>query len=193
PEYLVQFAYLGSAYMECVMGVENPRVALLNNGAESHKGTPTLVEANKMLRNEASLNFVGNVEGKDVPFGTCDVVVADGFAGNVMLKTSEGMCRFVMLKMKEKVFGGIGGKISSVLKGNDIKDLDRFFDAKEYGGAPFLGLSKPVIKAHGDSDAKAVCAAIEQAIKYVDTGVIDKISVYAEKFPKAAPGAKSEG
>lgn len=183
-EYLVQFAYLGMAYMECVMGIRNPRIGLLNNGAEPHKGTPVLIDTNKLLSKDERLNFIGNVEGKDVPFGVCDVVVADGFSGNVMLKTSEGMSKFVVEKMRGRLFHGISGKLSSVLKGKEVDYVSRFFDAKEYGGAPFLGLSKPVIKAHGDSDAIAICAALEQAIKYTETGVIEKIANYAVNFPK---------
>ena len=184
PEYLVQFAYLGSIYMEKVLGIQNPRVALLNNGTEIHKGTALVLETYKMLRETPDLNFVGNVEGKDVPFGKCDVVVTDGFTGNVMLKTSEGVSNYMIQGVREKIFGGLAGKISSLLKGGEALRLFRRVDVKEYGGAPFLGLSKPVIKAHGDSDARAVCAAIDQAIQYVKMGVIEEITACADRFPK---------
>ena len=184
PEYLVQFAYLGSIYMERVLGVKSPRVALLNNGTEIHKGTMLAIQTNTMLREASGINFVGNIEGKDVPFGKCDVVVTDGFTGNVMLKTSEGVSNYMMQNIREKIFGGLAGKISSLLKGAEALKLFRHVDVKEYGGAPFLGLSKPVIKAHGDSDARAVCAAIGQAIQYVKMGVIDEITACADRFPK---------
>ena len=187
PEYLVQFAYLGSVYMENVMGVENPRVALLNNGAESHKGTTLAQEAYKLLSEAESLNFVGNIEGKDAMFGECDVIVTDGFSGNILLKSCEGMSRFVLEKLHEKIFGGVRGKMSEMFRRREIGMFYKMFDAKEYGGAPFLGISKPVIKAHGSSDKVAICAAIGQAIKCVDMGVVDRISMYSEKFAKYNP------
>lgn len=191
PEYLVQFAYLGSIYMERVMKVKSPRVGLLNNGTEAHKGTPLLVETHKYLKDAEQLNFIGNVEGKSVPFGACDVVVTDGFTGNIMLKTSEGMCKFVVKKIKHTLFDGVRGMLSAVLKGKDMEALAKHFDAKEYGGAPFLGLSKPVIKAHGDSDAVAVCAAISQAKKYIESGVIDEVTACVGRFPKFVPKAET--
>ena len=175
PAFLVQFAHLGSVYMERVMGIENPRVALLNNGAEAHKGTPLYKEAHGLLAAEKDINFIGNVEGKELPFNACDVVVCDGFSGNIVLKTIEGTSRFVM-KQFTSIFDGIIGKIAGALVIKKAKGLKKRFDAKEYGGAPFLGLSKPVIKAHGNSDAKAVKNAIRQAVAYVNTGVIDAIA-----------------
>lgn len=187
PEYLVQFAYLGSVYMERVMGVENPRVALLNNGTEAHKGTTLAQEAYKMLSEAESINFVGNIEGKDAMSGTCDVIVTDGFTGNILLKTCEGMSRFVLEKLHEKIFGGVRGKLSEMLKRRDVGMFFKMFDAKEYGGAPFLGISKPVIKAHGSSDKVAVCAAIGQAIKCVEMGVTEQISACSDKFAKYNP------
>ena len=191
PEYLVQFAYLGSIYMECVLGVESPRVALLNNGTEAHKGTPTIVEAYNLLKDAEGLNFIGNVEGKTVPFDACDVVVADGFTGNIFLKTSEGTSKFVIHNLKEGILKGVGGLIAALLKGKSLKKLVKRFDAKEYGGAPFLGLAKPVIKAHGDSDAKAICAAVGMAAKYSETGVVEKIAACSDKFPKKALAEKT--
>lgn len=187
PEYLVQFAYLGSVYMEHVMGVPSPRVALLNNGTETHKGTELVKEAYRMLSEAESINFVGNIEGKDAMFGSCDVIVTDGFTGNVLLKTCEGMSRFVVEKLHEKIFGGVRGKLSEMLKRRDVDRFSKMFDAKEYGGAPFLGISKPVIKAHGSSDKVAVCAAVGQAIKCVDMGVVEQISACSDKLAKYNP------
>ena len=180
PEFLVQFAHLGSIYMNRVMGVENPRVGLLNNGAEAHKGTPIYKEAHALLAKEEGIRFVGNVEGKDVPFDACDVLVCDGFAGNILLKSIEGTSKFV-LKQFSGIFTGVIGKLAGAMVLKKAKGLKKRFDAKEYGGAPFLGIAKPVIKAHGNSDAKAVKNAIRQAIAYVKTDVIAEIEALASE------------
>ncbi|MBE6665459.1 MAG: phosphate acyltransferase PlsX [Ruminococcaceae bacterium] len=179
PEFLVQFAHLGSIYMNRVMGVENPRVGLLNNGAEAHKGTPIYKEAHALLAKESGIHFIGNVEGKDVPFNACDVLVCDGFAGNILLKTIEGTSKFVM-KQFSGIFKGVIGKLAGAMVVGKAKNLKKRFDAKEYGGAPFLGIAKPIIKAHGNSDAKAVKNAIRQAVAYVKTGVIAEIEALAK-------------
>lgn len=178
PAFLVQFAYLGSIYMKRVMGIENPRVGLLNNGAEAHKGTPIYKEAHTLLAEEKGIHFVGNIEGKDVPFDKCDVLVCDGFAGNILLKTIEGTSKFVLKKFSS-IFSGVFGKLAGAMVLKKAKNLKKQFDAKEYGGAPFLGISKPVIKAHGNSDAKAIKNAIRQAVAYAQTGVIDEIEALA--------------
>ena len=175
PQFLVQFAHLGSIYMERVMGVKNSRVGLLNNGAESHKGTPLYKEAHALLAAEEGIRFVGNVEGKAIAFDQCDVLVCDGFSGNIVLKTIEGTSKFV-LKQFTGIFSGAIGKLAGAMVLKKAKGLKKRFDAKEYGGAPFLGLAKPVIKAHGNSDARAVKNAIRQAIAYVNTGVIEEIA-----------------
>ena len=175
PQFLVQFAHLGSIYMERVMGVKNPRVGLLNNGAESHKGTPLYKEAHALLAAEEGIRFVGNVEGKAIAFDQCDVLVCDGFSGNIVLKTIEGTSKFV-LKQFTGIFSGAIGKLAGAMVLKKAQGLKKRFDAKEYGGAPFLGLAKPVIKAHGNSDARAVKNAIRQAIAYVNTGVIEEIA-----------------
>ena len=192
-EYLLQFAYLGSAYMQKVYGIEHPRIGLLNNGTEEHKGTPLMVETHNLLKEAQGLNFVGNVEGKAIPFGACDVLVCDGFTGNIMLKTSEGIAKFAMKKLKEDVFGkGLSAKLAGLAVRKRLRGLRRFFDPREYGGAPFLGLSKPVIKAHGSSDANAVKNAIRQASAYAETGVIDEIAKNAESFSAAIQTAEKK-
>lgn len=191
-EYLLQFAYLGSAYMQKVYGIERPRIGLLNNGTEEHKGTPLMVETHNLLKEAQGLNFVGNVEGKAIPFGACDVLVCDGFTGNIMLKTSEGIAKFAMKKLKESFMGSFSGKIAGLLVRRKIKGLRKFFDPREYGGAPFLGISKPVIKAHGSSDANAVKNAIRQASAYAETGVIDEIAKNAESFSAAIQTAEKK-
>lgn len=190
-EYLVQFAYLGSIYMEKVVGVKNPRVGLLNNGSEPHKGTPTLVEAHKMLSVAEGINFVGNIEGKDIPFGKCDVLVCDGFSGNVVLKTCEGLSKFVMSKVKNIFSEGMLSKISGLMIKEKLYGVKKAFDATEYGGAPFLGLSKPVIKAHGNSDANAIKNSVRQAMAYISSGAVEQISAAKKNFDEAVKAVAS--
>ena len=185
-DYLSQFACLGSVYMEKVCGVKNPRVALLNNGTEHTKGTPLYVETYELLKDMKNINFVGNVEGKDVPFDTCDVVVCDGFTGNIVLKTTEGLSKFIMSRILGMFKEDLIGNLSGLLVKKKAKKLKKDFDPKEYGGAPFLGLAKPVIKAHGNSDAKAMKNAIRQAVAYVQTGVVAEIARQAKDFPPPA-------
>ena len=171
PEYLLQFAVLGSVYMEQLFGIERPKVGLLNNGTEDHKGTPTMVEAHKLLRACEGINFVGNVEAKTIPFGECDVLVTDGFTGNIVLKTIEGLSKFMMKKLKGIFLKNAFSKVAALMIKKEFSGLKKSFDASEYGGAPFLGISKPVFKAHGSSDAKAIKNAIRQARDYVSKGV----------------------
>lgn len=171
PEYLLQFGILGSVYMEQLFGVERPRVGLLNNGTEEHKGTPTMVEAHKLLKNCDGINFIGNVEAKTIPFGECDVLVTDGFTGNIVLKTIEGLAKFMMKKLKFIFMKNAINKVAALMIKKEIGGLKKSFDSGEYGGAPFLGISKPVFKAHGSSDAKAVKNAIRQAREYISKGV----------------------
>lgn len=189
-DYLAQFACLGSIYMERVFGIENPRVGLANNGAEEHKGTPLYVEAHRLLRDMKEINFVGNIEGKDFPYGKCDVLVCDGFTGNIILKTSEGLCRFLMEKVQDMFHSGTISMLSGALVHGKARKMKKFFDPREYGGAPFLGLAKPVIKAHGNSDANAIKNAVRQAITYAGAGVIDEIERQAENF--TTPPAESD-
>ena len=176
PEYLLQFAMLGSIYMEKVFGVDDPAVGLLNNGAEEHKGTSIHQDAYKLLQANEYINFIGNVEGKDVPAGACDVVVADGFSGNIFLKTLEGMSDFVFRHFLGAFSGGFGPHLSGFMVRDRIKKAKRTLGVSENGGAPFLGLAKPVVKTHGNSDANAVKNAIGKAIEYTETGVIDEIA-----------------
>ena len=174
-EYLVHFAYIGSVYMNKLFGIESPRVALLNNGTESCKGTPALVEAYKQLE-KMDINFIGNVEAKDIPFGKCDVLVTDGFTGNIVLKYTEGIGKFFLKKLKSVFYSNIITKASALLLKKHMSGLRREFDASEYGGAPILGISHPVIKAHGSSDARAIRNAIRQAVEFVKTDVIRDIA-----------------
>ncbi len=170
-EFLYQFGILGSVYMENVFGIEKPKVGLLNNGTEDHKGPPTVVEAYKMLNAAEGLNFIGNIEGKDIPFGKCDVLVTDGFTGNIVLKTIEGLSKYLLKKIKGIFVKNALTKLSALIIKGEIGTLKKAFDSSEYGGAPFLGISKPVFKAHGSSDALAIRNAIRQARDYVNKGV----------------------
>lgn len=174
PEYLVQFAKMGSHYIKAVRGIDNPKVGLLNNGVEEHKGTPVHQEAYKLL-SAAPINFAGNVEGRDVPEGKVDVVVADGFSGNVLLKTFEGVGTFFMKELKA-IFGkNIFTKLATMVLMSGVKALKKKTDHNEVGGAPLLGISKPIFKAHGSAKARTIENAIGQAIAYVGQDVIGKI------------------
>ena len=178
PEYLLQFAYMGSFYMEKVMGVKNPRVGLVNNGAEDTKGDTLRKETYQMLTQAAQagrINFVGNVEGSDVPKGACDVAVTDGFTGNVMLKTVEGVASFLMGELKGMFLQSTRTKLAYLLVKPAMGGLKKLLSASEVGGAPFLGISRPVFKAHGSSDARAIRSAVKQAIAYVDADVVGEI------------------
>ena len=176
PEMLLQFGAMGSAYMSNVMGIKNPKVALANIGAEETKGRELELETYKLLKN-SPINFVGNIEARDIPNGDVDVVVADGYTGNMLLKLYEGMGRFFANKVKE-VFSGFIGVLSGLLILKRIKLFRKQMDYKEIGGAVLLGVSKPVIKAHGSSDANAFFNAIRQAKKCVDGDVVGKITDY---------------
>lgn len=174
-EYLNQFAVMGAAYMQRVMGVKNPRVGLLNNGAEEEKGNELTKAAYQVLKT-APVNFVGNCEARDVLSGNFDVVVADGFDGNVLLKSIEGTAGLMMKLLKQYMFESTRTKVGALLAKPAFKKLKKNLDYSEYGGAPLLGVTGGVIKAHGSSDAKAIMNAILQAQKLMDGQVIDQIA-----------------
>lgn len=179
PDMLVQFAAMGSAYMEKVMGVKNPKVALLNIGAEETKGRELELEAYKLL-SKSGLNFVGNIEARDMPKGEVQVVVTDGFTGNVALKLYEGMGAFFRDKLKW-IFSGLG-KAGALLSLGKIKEFRKQMDYKEVGGSALLGVRRPVIKAHGSSDGKAFFNAVRQAEKIVAENVCGEIESYVAKL-----------
>ena len=170
PEYLLKYGIMGSIFVEKVKGIENPEVMLLNVGAEEEKGDPLHKESFELLRN-ADINFKGNCEGRDVPFGCCDVVVTDGFSGNVFLKSSEGVALAVMKRIKQKMTEGLAAKAGALLSYNKLKEIKKEFDYSEEGGAPILGLKGPVLKIHGSSKANAVYNAILKAVPYVEQDV----------------------
>lgn len=170
-DYLYQWALVGSAYMEAVMGVKSPRVGLLNNGTEESKGNEVSVAAHKLL-SESRLNFIGNIEAREIPFGAADVIVCDGFTGNVVLKLSEGMGKYMFSLLREMFSSSVKGKLAYLLVKPELRRLKRGLDSSEQGGAPLLGLEKTVIKAHGSSDGKAIYNAIRQAIICVENDVM---------------------
>lgn len=175
PEMLRQFAVMGSVYMDKIMNVQSPRVGLLNVGAEEEKGRELEMETHKLLK-ETKLNFIGNIEGREAALGGCDVLVTDGFTGNIYLKTVEGMGRFMKLSLKQLFFKNIGTKIAAAFTMKGIKELSSKMDYRETGGSPLLGTSKPVIKAHGSSDAKAFKNAARQAKEFIENNVIEEIT-----------------
>lgn len=184
PDYFVHFAYLGSIYMRKVYGIPNPRVAIVNNGEEAHKGTPLVLEAKELLRGEPEINYTGSVEGQQLPYDACDIALCDGFTGNAILKTSEGLAEFIPEFAKKKLLANpwLDEKSRQI-----IDDVCRYFDFKEYGGAVMLGISKPVVKAHGRSDATAIANALVCAENYAKADVIGDIEKAAEKIKPMIP------
>lgn len=176
PEYLEQFAVMGSAYMREIHGVENPRVGLLNNGAEDSKGTELQISAYGLLSNCEQINFVGNIEGNMVMRGKCDVLVTDGFTGNILLKSIEGMGKLMLKTMRDLFSADMKSKTSYLLIKDKVSGIKKNFDSTEYGGAPILGIAKPVIKAHGSSKQKAFKNALRQAIFCAERGMAESIS-----------------
>ncbi len=173
-EYLCQFGLLGSIYMQNIFGVANPAVALANNGTEETKGTPVVKQAYQMMKS-SSYNFIGNIEGRQIPFGDADVVVADGFTGNLILKTYEGVAKVLIQGIKNAFYKNTLSKISYLGVRSGINGMKTQFDYKEYGGAVMLGVRKPVIKAHGSADARCFKNAIKQAVMFLQTDLINKI------------------
>ena len=171
PEFLLQFGLVGSIYAKKCLGIENPKVGLLNIGTEDSKGTPLQKEAYAMLQDaheKGILNFVGNTEARDVPMGAVDVIVCDGFAGNVLLKSIEGTAMFMGSLISKMFKKNLLSKLSAALVMKDIKAFKKLLDYREIGGTPFLGIRKPVIKAHGSSDALAFRNAVYQAMQTPD-------------------------
>ena len=183
PENLVLFAVMGSLFMEKVMGIDNPKVALINNGAEEHKGTELQVKTHALLKQRSDINFVGNIEGREIPEGKVDVMVADGFTGNIVLKMCEGTGLFVKSTLKKLFYRNLSSKIGALFVNGSLKQLKQDMDYSEFGGAPFLGIAKPVIKAHGSSNAKSISYCIHQAKSYAESGMIEEIekTALAEK------------
>ena len=174
PNNLLEFGIMGNIYMEKVLGRENPRVGLVNLGAEAAKGN-TLTKAAYELLEQSHLNFIGNVEAREVPKGACDVIVADGFTGNVILKLTEGLAWNILQVMKKKFTDGVKAKLGAALLLDKIGELKKDFDYSEYGGAPILGVKGPIVKMHGSSSANAVMNTILKGIPFVEGNVVETI------------------
>jgi len=178
PNNLLYFAVMGSLFTEKVFGFTNPKVGLVNMGTEPGKGSVTLKEAFRMLeiaRKQKGLNFIGNIEGRDIPLGIADVMVCDGMTGNIILKLTEGMGISVLDLMKQYFMSSATAKIGALLLKPKLKEMKAGFNYNEYGGAPILGVGAPVLKVHGSSNHEAVVSGIVKAVPYVMEGVIAKI------------------
>lgn len=191
PEMLVQFALMASIYMERAEKVSSPRVGLLNIGVEETKGTPLQLETYRLLR-QAPLNFTGNIEAREVPSGCCDIVVTDGFSGNIVLKLTEGVALYLFGMVKAAFKTNVKTKLAASLMMPQLKQLKKKMDYTEFGGAPLIGISKPVIKAHGSSDANAVKNAVRQAIRYSQSNVIGQIEAVLPKLNEQIKSEKNQ-
>jgi glycerol-3-phosphate acyltransferase PlsX len=185
PEMLVQFGIMGSAYMEHIIGVKSPRVGTINIGAEDNKGLDLQKNANEQMKH-APINFIGNVEPRYLPQGACDVAVCDGFTGNVVLKLTEGLGKWFANELKGIFMESAASKLGYLFVKGGVSNFKSKMDYKEYGGAPLMGISRPVIKAHGSSDARAFKNAIRQAKEYTERGVIAQIESSLEQMKQRA-------
>ena len=189
PEALVQFAVMGDLYMKHVMGVPKPRVALANIGTESTKGGEIQREAYRMLSDCGLFDFTGNIEARMIPYGGADVVVADGFTGNMLLKMYEGVAAAMMKNIKEIFTKSTKTKLGFLMVKGGLIDFKKKMDYTEFGGAPLLGISRPVIKAHGSSKEKGFFSAVRQAVRTVEKDVCGEI---ARNMPRSSEEAKED-
>lgn len=180
-ENLVQFAQMGSIYMQCVGGIENPKVGLINNGTEETKGSELTQAAYQELKALDTINFIGNIEGRDVPAGAADVMACDGFTGNVVLKTMEGMAKVILTMLKDEVKSSLRCTVGAGLMKPALHGLKRKMDYAEYGGAPLLGVNGVSIVCHGSSKAKAIYKAIDIAYHCCESNFVEKIKGNFEK------------
>lgn len=191
PEFLLQFGLVASAYSKFTLGVENPRVGLLNIGSEDSKGTQLQKDAYALLKDASDrglLNFTGNVEARDVPLGAVDVVVCDGFSGNILIKSIEGTAMFMGSMLKRVFKKNLGSKLGYLLCKSGVQDMMKLLDYREIGGTQFLGIKKPVIKAHGSSDALAFRNAVKQAM----TAAEGDFTAQLEKNLAALKGSEAD-
>lgn len=188
PDDLVMFAKMGSLYMNKVMGIESPSVGLINNGEEECKGTELQKEVYKRLAEMNDINFSGNVEGREIFEGPCDVLVCDGFTGNIVLKMVEGGGKFVKSCLKSVFYRNIFSKIAYLFAKGSVNALQRQMDYSVYGGAPFLGIAKPVIKAHGSSNHVSIAVCVGQAKRYAESGMIDSIAEFCTALSEKRAG-----
>lgn len=175
PSHLVQYAKIGSVYMENIMGIKNPRVGIVNNGAEEEKGNALVKETFPLLKNCPEINFVGSVEARDIPKGVVDVIVCEAFVGNVVLKLYEGVGATLIKKVKAGMMTSLRSKIGALLVKPALKETLKSFDLEQYGGAPMLGLNGLVVKTHGSSKAVEVKNSIMQCVTFSEQNINDKI------------------
>ncbi len=197
PEFLLQFAFMGSYYAERVLGRPEPKVGLLNIGTEPSKGTDLQREAYKLLqkaKEAGRINFVGNVEAREAVEGAVDVIVTDGYSGNIFLKTIEGTGLFMVREIKKVFLRNLQGKIAALLVKSGLRDFKKLLDSNEVGGTALVGISKPVIKAHGSSNGYAMKNAIRQAVEFRRSGIIEDITENVEYMRLTAhPAAGKDG
>ncbi len=195
PEEMKQFALMGSIYMKKMFSLSSPRVALINNGTESVKGNELARESYKTLSECQDINFIGNIEGRDIIDSVCDVLVADGYTGNIILKLIEGFGKFMSRTLKSMLKRNIFTLFAALLLRGETKGLKKSMDYTEYGGAPLLGVSAPVIKAHGNSGERGMFSACRQAKTFVETGVLEDIRALGARLreEKLGGGEKSDG
>ncbi len=175
PAYLAQFGVMASAYAKAAFGVENARVGLLTNGTEEHKGDPLHQEAHKLLKEMKSINFVGNVEGRDIMYGDIDVAVSDGFSGNIALKSMEGCGKTVTVILSKQLKSSFLSKLGCLFMMKQLKNIKTALDYNRFGGSVFLGLKKVVVKSHGSSKAKSICPSVIQAVDAYRNNLIGNI------------------
>jgi len=175
PAYLAQFALMGKVYSENILGVADPKIGIVNIGEEEKKGNELAVEAHKILKDMEGLNFMGNIEGREIFEGHADVVVADGFTGNVILKTIEGLAKMFFGEIKSVLTSSLTSKIAALTLKKSLRNMKNKFDSETYGGAQLLGLNAPVIISHGSSKAKAVSNAIRVGQESLNTDLVEKI------------------
>ena len=178
PEYMVQFAFMGSFYAKQMLDVETPKVGLLNIGAEPSKGSEQYKQVHQLLQeagDQGRIHFIGNVEGNSAIKGAADVIVCDGFTGNIFLKTLEGTASFLMHELKDVFFTNLSTKLSALVLKKHLAGMQKKVDPREVGGTALLGIQKPVIKAHGSSDAYAICSAVGQAIQFAQSSLVADI------------------
>lgn len=184
PEMLQQFGIMGSAYMECIEGIKNPRVALANVGTEDHKGGELQHRAFELLKN-SPINFIGNIEARDIPHDAADVIVADGFTGNIIVKMYEGVASALMKKIKGVFYKNLKTKLAAAMIMKDLNELKAYMDYNNYGAAPIIGAAKPVLKTHGSAKADSIVSAIKSVIDYTEKDVIGEIQKSLQKLKSA--------
>lgn len=192
PEYMAQWALLGSIYYKKLFGKEYPAVGLLNNGAEETKGTHLQTETYEILKEMKNINFAGNIEGRYVPYGRCDILLCDGFTGNILLKYTEGIAKMFMGCLKDTLYKSPVNKFAGLMIQKDLNGIKEKFNYKNYGGAPVIGLSKPVFKAHGNSDANSFANALGQAVSFIRGGAGAEIQGASEYLKKMKEERKAE-